>query len=401
MSDLKQRAENGDPEAAALAGAHNVHENTAILRDIAQGEFREANAGVDAALGRVAEVNAMGAKVLAEQGSVLKPDERARLETYTQEEVGKVTPGVEAASTKLAGQLEDPLLRESFQDWSKQDKLEFYDSISKNLAFSESGRESLRDFGEGLGGKSDNPYAAEALELRDSLSGEERDRLDKALGLATGAGGASASDILQGSKPYQDAVSVGGSVKDLVVGVAPDAAEFASHGLLTGRGAKVVGNLAGPVGAVIDAVNLADQLQSGDAVGAFGSAAGITSAGLALAGSSLAGPVGAVALGVDVYQALDESSKYNSFVQTGLDQAMGADHPLREVVGQMNESGLNRMEFDKSQPLRPQLESRAEQYWGPQWQDYATKYREPSAELFWAEADHARKTRALQEGFNF
>ncbi len=186
-------------------------------------------------------------------------------------QMGKVTPDVEAASTKLAGQLEDPLLRKSFQDWSKLDKLDFYNSISKNLAFSKSGRESLKDFGDGLTGKVDNPYASATLELRESLTGEERDRLDKALGLSTGAGGAGASDTLQGSKPYQDAV------------------------------------------------NLDDQLQGGDNVGAFGSAAGITSAGLALAGSSLAGPIGAVALGVDVYQALDESSKYSNFVQTGHD----------------------------------------------------------------------------------
>lgn len=396
VSDLLARAESGDPQAMSEASLRGVDQQTALMKDLAVGEFGEANGKVEIALGRVAEVNAMGAKVLAEQGTVLNPEEHKRLETYTQEEVAKVTPEVEEASAKMAAHLDDPLLRESFGDWSRQDKLDFFDGMSKNLALSEAGRGRLEDFSEGIAGKRDDPYAEAALELRETLSGEDKERLDRALGLAAGAGGsAGAPGILGASQAYQDAVEVGGSVTGLMTGVAPDAADWAGKALLTSRGARVVGNVAGPIGAVVDAVNLVDQLQKGDSVGAFGSVAGLTSAGLAAAGSSFAGPVGAVALGVDVYQALDESARYADFAQTGLDKAMGPDHPLREVVGQTSQRRLNQLDLDPSQPGRPQLEAKAEEYWGPDWQNYATEYRDPAAELFWAELEHSQSMSAL------
>ena len=394
LRDRIEEIEENPPETFGLSVHPDILEldsarlKSELISLEAQGAYGSALGEVESAIDDLKETAAMVEKAELEAVPFMDSDQAAEFREYASEEVAKESPAIEEASARLVDELNDPVFQETLKDLPRAEQLDVIEGMARNLGFTEVGRGRLGSFVDGLTGVSDDPLAEVALDLQASLTGEDLAALERNLGLIAGIDGQARPDgaaaradslrtelgVATGDSPFQTGVTVGNDSFAFAAEMTLDAVERLTEGS-SSQALGIVGKVAGGAGAALDALGAVQALQEGDVLGALGSAAGVASFVAQVAPklaprllTKVAGPLGVASTAIDVLQFVGDQAKYADFLRTGLDRAMG-DDPLKAAVWGASEVEINLLGFDRTQPMRPQLENELAQVIGPQWRE--------------------------------
>jgi hypothetical protein len=379
------------PGDANHAAASQLFSSIESVRTAVAREIGGAAAEAEQSLGEMLDQTAMVAAVAGSDGQFMTEEEQALLAEHAQE---FLEPAVTQLETDLEPFLEstrDPMSMAVTGDLTHEEQLDFVETTVRLLGYTDSGQQRAGEWLDGLTGASEDPMAEMVADLRNQLEGDERDQLDRSLGLLAGIDRnarpdgyaerltdlSAALDMDTGSESaFGQGEEVGGMAFSALAREIPGAVEGGADMLQMHdrfRNSRLL-NLASDVGggaaALLAIPESMRKLQEGEFLGAGAAALGAAAYAAKYVAPRLAPGLGwssAVAAGAEfALNTMNDQAEFAVFRRDALDAALG-ESPLRDLLWAGTPSSYNLLNLSPDVPAREALLQRAEEVW-PGWQ---------------------------------